>query len=189
LGSERLGHAFSAIRDAALVEELKRRQIPLELNPSSNVRTGVCASFAEHPLRRYFDAGLMVTLNSDDPAFFGSTLENEYRLAHSVQGFGREELKTLAANSFRASFLPDVRGWRGSGQRHGALVAFGAGADADGVGFGFFVAHDQDVGVFWLAKSRILAFIFSLRSSTSTRRPAASSSALTFGRRIRGGAR
>jgi adenosine deaminase/aminodeoxyfutalosine deaminase len=109
IGSERLGHALSAIRDAELMAELRRRQIPLELNPSSNVRTGVCPSFAEHPLRAYFDAGLMVTLNSDDPAFFGSSVENEYRLAQEIQGFGREELKTLAANSFRASFLPEAR--------------------------------------------------------------------------------
>jgi len=108
VGSERLGHALSAIRDPELMDELRRRQIPLELNPSSNVRTGVCASFAEHPLRRYFDAGLMVTLNSDDPAFFGSSIENEYRLAHTVQGFDREELERLAANSFRASFLPEM---------------------------------------------------------------------------------
>jgi len=64
-------------------EELHRRQIPLELNPTSNARTGVCASVADHPIRRYYDAGLMVTLNSDDPAFFGSTVENEYRLAHT----------------------------------------------------------------------------------------------------------
>jgi adenosine deaminase/aminodeoxyfutalosine deaminase len=107
IGSERLGHALSAIRDPELVAELYRRQIPLELNPSSNVRTGVCASFAEHPLREYLDKGLMVTLNSDDPAFFGSTVENEYRLAHEVHGMGREELKLLAGNSFRASFLPE----------------------------------------------------------------------------------
>ena len=106
IGSERLGHALSAIRDGELVEELRRRQIPLELNPSSNVRTGVCGSFGEHPLRSYFDQGLLVTLNSDDPAFFGSTVENEYRLASAVHGFNREELKALAANSFRASFLP-----------------------------------------------------------------------------------
>ncbi|MGA2086995.1 MAG: adenosine deaminase, partial [Terracidiphilus sp.] len=77
-----------------------------ELNPTSNVRTGVCASFAEHPLRRYFDAGLLVTLNSDDPAFFGSDVANEYLLAHTEQGFSREELRQLAANSIRASFLP-----------------------------------------------------------------------------------
>jgi adenosine deaminase/aminodeoxyfutalosine deaminase len=80
----------------------------LELNPTSNVRTGVCASFAEHPLRRYFDAGLLVTLNSDDPAFFGSDVANEYLLAHTVQGFTREELRQLAANSIRASFLPEA---------------------------------------------------------------------------------
>jgi aminodeoxyfutalosine deaminase len=107
VGSERIGHALSAIRDPELIDELRRRQIPLELNPSSNVRTGVCASFAEHPLRQYFDAGLLVTLNSDDPAFFGSSVENEYRLAHTIQGFSRRELKQLAANSFRASFLPE----------------------------------------------------------------------------------
>jgi adenosine deaminase/aminodeoxyfutalosine deaminase len=108
IGSERIGHALSAIRDDALVEELKSRSIPLELNPTSNVRTGVCPSFAAHPLRRYFDAGLLVTLNSDDPAFFGSDVTNEYFLAHLEQGFTREELRQLTANSIRASFLPDL---------------------------------------------------------------------------------
>jgi len=107
IGSERIGHALSAILDPALIEDLKARRIPLELNPTSNVRTGVCASFAEHPLRRYFDAGLLVTLNSDDPAFFGSDLANEYLLAHTVQAFTRDELRTLAANSICASFLPE----------------------------------------------------------------------------------
>jgi len=77
----------------------------MELNPTSNVRTGVCASFAAHPLRRYFDRGLMVTLNSDDPAFFGSDLANEYLLAHTEQGFTHEELRQLASNSIRSSFL------------------------------------------------------------------------------------
>jgi aminodeoxyfutalosine deaminase len=108
IGSERLGHALSAIRDSELVAELARRQVPLELNPSSNVRTGVCPSFAAHPLREYFDQGLMVTLNSDDPAFFGSSVENEYRLAHEIHGFDRGQLKILAENSFRASFLPEA---------------------------------------------------------------------------------
>ena len=108
IGSERIGHALSAIQDASLLEELKERQIALELNPSSNVRTGVCASFAAHPLRRYFEAGLLVTLNSDDPAFFGSDVANEYLLAHSEQGFTAEELRRLAGNSIRASFLPDA---------------------------------------------------------------------------------
>jgi adenosine deaminase/aminodeoxyfutalosine deaminase len=108
IGSERIGHALSAIQDRELLLELKARRVPLELNPTSNVRTGVCASFAAHPLRTYFDQGLLVTLNSDDPAFFGSNLENEYLLAHTLQGFTRDELRQLASNSFRASFLPDL---------------------------------------------------------------------------------
>jgi adenosine deaminase/aminodeoxyfutalosine deaminase len=107
IGSERIGHAVSAVKDFYLIEELKARATPIELNPTSNVRTGVCASFAEHPLRRYFDAGLLVTLNSDDPAFFGSDLANEFLLAHTVQGFTRDELRQLAANSIRGSFLPE----------------------------------------------------------------------------------
>jgi adenosine deaminase/aminodeoxyfutalosine deaminase len=107
IGSERIGHALSAVQDSTLIQELKVRSTPLELNPTSNVRTGVCASFAEHPLRQLFDAGLLVTVNSDDPAFFGSDLANEYRLAHTEQGFTREELRQLAANSIRSSFLPE----------------------------------------------------------------------------------
>ena len=107
IGSERIGHALSAIKDFYLLQDLKERGIPLELNPTSNVRTGVCSSFAQHPLRRYFDQGLLVSLNSDDPAFFGSDVANEYLLAHTEQGFTREELRQLAANSIRASFLPE----------------------------------------------------------------------------------
>jgi adenosine deaminase/aminodeoxyfutalosine deaminase len=106
IGSERIGHALSASRDFYLLQELKERGIPLELNPTSNVRTGVCLSFAAHPLRRYFDMGLTVTLNSDDPAFFGSDVANEYLLAHTEQGFTREELRQLAQHSINASFLP-----------------------------------------------------------------------------------
>ncbi|MGP8251328.1 MAG: adenosine deaminase [Terracidiphilus sp.] len=108
IGSERIGHALSAIRDQALMDELKARQIGMELNPTSNVKTGVCASFAGHPLRHYFDQGLLVSLNSDDPAFFGSNVANEYKLAAEIQGFSRAELLTLATNSIRSSFLPEM---------------------------------------------------------------------------------
>ncbi|MGD0345718.1 MAG: adenosine deaminase [Terracidiphilus sp.] len=108
IGSERIGHAVSAIQDEKLLQELKARSACLELNPTSNVRTGVCPSFAAHPLRNYFDRGLLVTLNSDDPALFGSDLANEFLLAHTEQGFTRDELRQLAANSIRASFLPET---------------------------------------------------------------------------------
>ena len=107
IGSERLGHVLSAVQDDALLQELKAGRVGLELNPTSNVRTGVCSSFAAHPIRKMFDAGLLVTLNSDDPAFFGSDVANEYLLAHTQQGFTRDELRQLAANSIHASFLPE----------------------------------------------------------------------------------
>jgi adenosine deaminase/aminodeoxyfutalosine deaminase len=108
IGSERIGHALSAIQDSGLLLELRERQTPLELNPTSNLRTGVCPSFAAHPLRAYFDRGLLVTLNSDDPAFFGSDLVHEYLRAHTEQGFTRQELRQLAENSIRSSFLPEL---------------------------------------------------------------------------------
>jgi adenosine deaminase/aminodeoxyfutalosine deaminase len=110
IGSERIGHAYSAMQDEKLLQELKTRNAStaLELNPTSNVRTGVCPSFADHPLRQYFDRGLLVTLNSDDPALFGSDLANEFLLAHTQQGFTRNELRWLAANSIQASFLPEA---------------------------------------------------------------------------------
>jgi adenosine deaminase/aminodeoxyfutalosine deaminase len=106
IGSERIGHALSALQDESLLQELKARSTPMELCPTSNVRTGACPSFAVHPLRRLFDLGLLVTLNSDDPAFFGSDLANEFLLAHTEQKFTRDELRQLACNSIRASFLP-----------------------------------------------------------------------------------
>ena len=106
IGAERIGHALSAIQDDSLMAELKNRGVGLELCPTSNLRTGVCPSIAAHPLRQYFNLGLPITRNSDDPAFFGSDLAGEYLLAHSVHGFTPEELQQLAANSIRTSFLP-----------------------------------------------------------------------------------
>lgn len=105
IGAERIGHALTAGRDAELMEMLAERQIPLELNVTSNIRTGCCASFEEHPLREYFEAGLMVTLNSDDPPMFGSDLLGEYLVAHEKFGFTLEQMRELAANAVEASFL------------------------------------------------------------------------------------
>lgn len=106
IGAERLGHCLSAIDDPELIEVLAERQIPLEICMSSNVRTGCCASLDQHPMPTYFEQGLMVTLNSDDPALFGSNLEQEYQIAASHFAFTEERLRELAANSIEASFLP-----------------------------------------------------------------------------------
>ena len=106
LRAERIGHALTACQDAELVEELARRQIPVEICLTSNLRTGCCRGISEHPLRSYFDQGLMITLNSDDPAMFNTSLAHEYQLAQDSFAFSDEHLRELARNSFEASFLP-----------------------------------------------------------------------------------
>src|ERR1700758_3162197 len=106
LHAERIGHGLTAAQDPDLIDELGQRQIPIELCITSNLRTGVCKSIAEHPAKNYFDQGLMVTLNTDDPALFGTTLSREYQLAQDTFGFSDEHLRELARNSFEASFLP-----------------------------------------------------------------------------------
>jgi adenosine deaminase/aminodeoxyfutalosine deaminase len=106
LHAERIGHGFTAAQDPDLVEELAYRQIPIEICLTSNLRTGVCKAIAEHPAKAYFDHGVMITLNSDDPALFGTALTREYQLAQEAFGFTDEHLRELARNSFEASFLP-----------------------------------------------------------------------------------
>jgi len=109
IGAERIGHGLAAQHDAELMQVLATRQIPIEINVTSNIRTGCCTSFDAHPLRAYFDAGLMVTLNSDDPPMFGANLLDEYILAHERYGFTLDQLRELAANAVEASFLPPTR--------------------------------------------------------------------------------
>lgn len=106
LHAERIGHGLTAAQDPDLIEELAYRQIPVEICLTSNLRTGCCKSAADHPVKSYFDQGIMVTLNTDDPAFFGTTLAREYQLAQETFGFTDEHLRELARNSFEASFLP-----------------------------------------------------------------------------------
>src|SRR6266404_1300549 len=106
LKAERIGHSLTAGQDAELIQELAERQIPIEICVTSNVRTGCCADITQHPVRRFFDQGLMLTLNTDDPAMFRTSLVEEYRLVQETFGFTGEHLRELARNSFEASFLP-----------------------------------------------------------------------------------
>jgi adenosine deaminase/aminodeoxyfutalosine deaminase len=106
IGAERIGHGLAAQYDPQLLEVLAHKQIPIEINVTSNIRTGCCPDFDSHPLRRYFDSGLMVTLNSDDPPMFGANLLDEYILAHEKYAFTPDQLRELAANAVEASFLP-----------------------------------------------------------------------------------
>ena len=104
--AERLGHGLHALEDPELLEHLVEQQIPVEICISSNVATGCCARLEDHPVKKLFDAGVMITLNTDDPAMFHTSLAREYQIAQDVFGFSDEQLREIARNSFEASFLP-----------------------------------------------------------------------------------
>lgn len=106
IGAERIGHGLSIAQDPELMEVLAHKQVPIEICLTSNFRTGVCGSFEEHPLRKFLDEGLMVTLNTDDPAMFQTSLNREYEMAQEEFEFSRDHLREVARNSFEASFLP-----------------------------------------------------------------------------------
>ena len=111
LGAERIGHGTSAVRDPALLAHLAERRIALEVCPTSNVRTRAIRAIEEHPLRQFVDAGLLVTINSDDPPMFGTTLNDEYAVAARLLGLDIAGVAELARNAVTASFLsaPDQR--------------------------------------------------------------------------------
>jgi adenosine deaminase len=108
LGAERIDHGVRSLEDPELVERLRRDQIPLTVCPLSNVNLRVVATMAAHPLRCLMDAGLLVTVNSDDPAYFAGYVVDNYLAAAEVLGLSEADLIALARNSFEASFLLDA---------------------------------------------------------------------------------
>lgn len=105
LGVERIGHGVRAVEDQELLAELVATQIPLEVCPTSNLRTRVAASMESHPLRTLVDAGVFVTINTDDPAMFGCDLAGEYAAVAGL-GYDRETMMRLTANAIDASWAP-----------------------------------------------------------------------------------
>lgn len=106
LKCERIGHGIQSISDPELLVHLRNKGVTLDVCPSSNVRTGAVASLEEHPLRSLFEAGVSLTINSDDPTFFHTTITDEYRLAVDQFGFSVDDLCQTVLTAVRASFLP-----------------------------------------------------------------------------------
>lgn len=104
----RIGHGVRCLEDQALVEEIRWRQIPLEVCPSSNVCLGVSPSWPEHPFKRLMDEGLDVSLNSDDPPMFSTTLTDEFVRASETFGLDYEDCRALSRNAANVALLPEA---------------------------------------------------------------------------------
>ena len=118
LGVARIDHGIRCVEDPGMVRRLKEEQIPLTVCPLSNVRLRAVDSMEEHPLKRVLGEGLCVTVNSDDPAYFGGYVAENYSAVRDGLGFSREEFRAVAENSFKASFL-------GADEKKGLLEELG----------------------------------------------------------------
>ncbi|KAB2975075.1 MULTISPECIES: adenosine deaminase [unclassified Streptomyces] len=108
LRAERIGHGTSAAQDPKLLAHLAEHRIPLEVCPTSNIATRAVRTIEEHPLARFVEAGVLVTVNSDDPPMFGTDLDNEYAVAARLLGLDERGLADLAKNAVTASFLDEA---------------------------------------------------------------------------------
>lgn len=104
---ERIGHGVRAVEDEKLLEYLAEKMIPLEVCPLSNVCTGVVKSVEEHPIRKLYDSGALVTVSTDDPKMFGNSLSQEYRMLHQKLGFSKAQICELIMNGISASWMSD----------------------------------------------------------------------------------
>ena len=108
LGAERIGHGTSAVQDPALVDHLVEHGIPLEVCPTSNIATRAVDELENHPIRQLVDAGVVVTVNSDDPPMFGTTLNREYEIAAALLDLDERGIAELAKNAVHASFMAEA---------------------------------------------------------------------------------
>ncbi len=106
-GPDRIGHGIHAIENVQVVELIKERGITLEVNPWSNYLTNSVRTIEEHPLKKLFDLGVKVTINSDDPEVLETNVNNEYRIAHEILGMSMEEIATCNRYAYEASFIPE----------------------------------------------------------------------------------
>lgn len=104
---DRIGHGIHAIEDMQVVELIQERGITLEVNPWSNYLTSSVRTMEEHPLKKLFDLGVKVTINSDDPEVLETNLNNEYRIAHEILDMSVDDIMTCNRYAYEASFIPD----------------------------------------------------------------------------------
>jgi len=104
---DRIGHGIHAIEDMQVVKLIKERGLTLEMNPWSNYLTNSVRTIEEHPLKKLFDLGVKVTINSDDPEVLETNLNNEYRIAHEILGMSLEDIRTCNRYAYEASFIPE----------------------------------------------------------------------------------
>ena len=104
---ERIGHGTRAAEDPALLEYLVEKRVPIDMCPLSNVKTAVVPDLSHHPVREFFDRGVLVTINTDDPKMFGNSLAEEFMLLEQVLNFDRHEIRVLTENAVQASWLPE----------------------------------------------------------------------------------
>ena len=109
LGAERIDHGVRSLEDEGLVRRLVSDQVPVTVCPLSNVALRVVESLAHHPLPEMMERGLLVSVHSDDPAYFGGYVGDNYIGVHETLGLDRERLVKLARNSIVSSFLPETR--------------------------------------------------------------------------------
>lgn len=119
LHATRIGHGVRVIEEPKLLELLYAMQVPLEICPTSNVRLGLYPDIAAHPIGTLWRSGLFLTLNTDDPPMFNTTLTDEYRALAATHGFTADDLKDLGLNAVRAAFLP-------AAEKQAMLEAFAA---------------------------------------------------------------
>jgi len=105
---DRIGHGIHAVEDMKVVDLIRERDITLEVNPWSNYLTNSVRSIEEHPLKKLFDLGVKVTINSDDPEVLETNVNNEYRIAHEILGMSMDDIVTCNRYAYEASFIPEA---------------------------------------------------------------------------------
>jgi len=106
LGAERIGHGVQIYRDESVMKSVRERGVVLELCPTSNMLTNAIPQLVDHPLKKLFDAGIAVTVNTDDPGIFNTNLNREFRIAHEIIGLSMQDLETCAHTAAERSFIP-----------------------------------------------------------------------------------